>query len=110
MKYKFGSSVKFGSQKFTLPIIILLVLLISRLAANFATVTIISMIISIAYFAALLGILIEKKWGYLVAMGLAGIDVLFLLVLIGGFDAIFFISALAIDVAILYLAYREYKK
>jgi len=65
---------------------------------------IVPLIFAILYAAALLGIIKQQKWGSILVMVIAGIDLLFAL-FIGGASGI---GAGVVDLILLFLGYKEY--
>ena len=65
---------------------------------------IVPLLLAILYTAALVGIVKQQKWGSILVMVIAGIDLLFAL-FIGGASGI---GAGVVDLILLFLGYREY--
>jgi len=65
---------------------------------------IVPLIFAILYAAALIGIIKQQKWGSILVMVIAGIDLLFAL-FIGGASGI---GAGVVDLILLFLGYKEY--
>lgn len=63
-------------------------------------------LIATAYLISLLGVSLKRKWGSISAMVIAGIDLIFAL-LVGGFSGL---GAGVVDIVLIFLAYREYKQ
>src|SRR3989344_7467972 len=89
-------------------IILLLIRLLFQIISIFLTpgAALILIFISIIYLIAVIGIGTKKKWGSIMTGIIALIDILFAVLLVGG--AIGF-GAVVYDIAILVLAYLEYK-
>jgi ABC-type multidrug transport system permease subunit len=102
-------------KKFGAATIILIILLIIRFIGQFANAfllsadmvyLVISSILGVVYLAALIGVLIKQKWGSILVMIIAVIDILFALP-IGGAKGF---GAGVMDLILIFLGYKEYKQ
>lgn len=88
--------------------IVLLVLIGWRLWGQFEYVmtSMGALIMFVAYLAALIGILLKRKWGFITCGLLAILDIPVVLFVVGGVGRI---GALVVDLIIIFLAYENYK-
>ncbi len=102
-------------KKFGVITIILIILLIIRLIGQFASAFLLSAdmvylvifsILGFAYLAALSGIFIKQKWGSILVMIVAVIDILFAFIM-GGATGL---GAGVVDLILIFLGYKEYKQ
>ena len=68
------------------------------------------MALAAAYGVALYGVLTKKMFGYLVAVGISAVDVIFAVMLATGSALATAVGASVVDVLIIVLAYLEYRK
>ena len=94
--------------------IVLLILLVMRFVSNLLGlllgIDLLVLALVAAYGVALYGVLTKKMFGYLVAVGVSAVDVIFAVMLATGGALAAAVGSSVVDVLIIILAYLEYQK